>query len=159
MGYGYCIDEILTKEERKYKEGSWKAMIDSMRVFLDNMETAIAENGAHGDGCLCEDCAGERDFEFDEKCGSFGFEKAILLVKKGYKVKRRGWNGQDQYIDLAKHVSFEDSDGLRHGTGYDDGACDCANIKAIAFHGTSGIQLGWLASQADMLSNDWVIVG
>ena len=140
MGYGYCIDEILTKEERKNKEGSWKAMIDSMRVFLDN-------------------CTGERDFEFDEKCGSFGFEKAILLVKKGYKVKRRGWNGQDQYIDLAKHVSFEDSDGLRHGTGYDDGACDCANIKAIAFHGTSGIQLGWLASQADMLSNDWVIVG
>ena len=26
--------------------------------------------------------------------------------------------------------------------------------KAIAFHGTSGVQLGWLASQSDMLSED-----
>ena len=27
--------------------------------------------------------------------------------------------------------------------------------KALAFVGTSGVQLGWLASQADMLSEDW----
>lgn len=30
--------------------------------------------------------------------------------------------------------------------------------KALAFVGTSGVQLGWLASQADMLADDWVIV-
>ncbi len=30
--------------------------------------------------------------------------------------------------------------------------------KAIAFVGTSGVQLGWLASQADMLAEDWKIV-
>ena len=27
--------------------------------------------------------------------------------------------------------------------------------NAIAFVGTSGTQLGWLASQADMLAEDW----
>ncbi|MDU3109535.1 MAG: DUF2829 domain-containing protein, partial [Clostridium sp.] len=27
---------------------------------------------------------------------------------------------------------------------------------AIAFVGTSGVQMGWLASQADMLAEDWV---
>ena len=27
--------------------------------------------------------------------------------------------------------------------------------KAVAFNGTSGIQLGWLASQSDILSEDW----
>lgn len=26
---------------------------------------------------------------------------------------------------------------------------------AIAFVGTSGVQIGWLASQADMLAEDW----
>ena len=31
--------------------------------------------------------------------------------------------------------------------------------KALAFVGTSGVQLGWLASQADMLADDWRIVG
>mgnify|MGYP003297112998 CR=1 FL=1 len=30
--------------------------------------------------------------------------------------------------------------------------------KALAFVGTSGVQLGWLASQADMLADDWMIV-
>ena len=30
--------------------------------------------------------------------------------------------------------------------------------KAIAFCGTSGVQIGWLASQADMLADDWEIV-
>jgi hypothetical protein len=29
--------------------------------------------------------------------------------------------------------------------------------QAVAFVGTRGVQLGWLASQADMLANDWVI--
>ena len=30
--------------------------------------------------------------------------------------------------------------------------------KAIAFCGTRGIQMGWLASQADMLAEDWELV-
>ena len=30
--------------------------------------------------------------------------------------------------------------------------------KAIAFVGISGVQLGWLWSQADMLAEDWKIV-
>ena len=30
--------------------------------------------------------------------------------------------------------------------------------KALAFVGTSGVQMGWLASQADMLAEDWYLV-
>ena len=30
--------------------------------------------------------------------------------------------------------------------------------KAIAFIGTRGIQIGWLASQSDLLAEDWYIV-
>ncbi len=36
-------------------------------------------------------------------------------------------------------------------------SADFRNV-AIAFVGTSGVQLGWLASQADMLSEDWQVV-
>ena len=32
---------------------------------------------------------------------------------------------------------------------------DAIGNKAIAFVGTSGVQLGWLASQSDMLAEDW----
>lgn len=29
---------------------------------------------------------------------------------------------------------------------------------AIAFVGTSGVQMGWLASQSDMLAEDWRLI-
>ena len=33
---------------------------------------------------------------------------------------------------------------------------DAIGNMAIAFCGTSGVQMGWLASQADMLAEDWM---
>lgn len=83
----------------------------------------------------------------------FGFNVAINLVKKGYKVKRSGWNGKDQYIELATNVSFKNPQGKIINVDHND-----MGNRAIAFYGTSGVQLGWLASQADMLSEDWVMV-
>ena len=54
---------------------------------------------------------------------------------------------------------------LATGIGYvgPDGKAVNAEHKAIgnqafAFVGTSGVQMGWLASQADMLAEDWEIV-
>ena len=35
---------------------------------------------------------------------------------------------------------------------------DAIGSKAIAFVGTSGVQIGWLATQSDMLAEDWEIV-
>ena len=35
---------------------------------------------------------------------------------------------------------------------------DAIGNQALAFVGTSGVQMGWLASQADMLADDWEIV-
>ena len=82
-----------------------------------------------------------------------GFDYAIKRVKEGAKMKRAGWNGKEQYIELAENVSFTRPDGTIVNV-------DHSNMgnMAIAFHGTSGVQLGWLASQADMLSEDWVEV-
>ena len=80
-----------------------------------------------------------------------GFDYAIQQLTLGKKMTREGWNGKDQYIEIATHVSFIDPQGVVHNVDHFD-----MGNAAIAFHGTSGIQLGWLASQADMLSEDWV---
>ena len=81
------------------------------------------------------------------------FGKAIDLLKKGKKVSRKGWNGKNQYIELASNISYKNADGeiinINHKT---------IGNKAIAFVGTSGIQIGWLASQSDMLSDDWELI-
>ena len=81
------------------------------------------------------------------------FGDAIKLLKQGKKLQRSGWNGKNQYIELATHISYMNAQ------------CEFINVehvamgnKAIAFVGTSGVQLGWLASQADMLAEDWKIV-
>ena len=83
----------------------------------------------------------------------FGFEEAIKKVKEGKRVKRAGWNGKDQFIELGTHVSFKTPAGDILNIDHSD-----MGNAAIVFHGTSGTQIGWLASQADMLSEDWVEV-
>ena len=78
------------------------------------------------------------------------FGKAIQLVKEGKKVQREGWNGKNQYIELVTNISYTNAEGKIVNAEH-----NAIGNSAIAFVGTSGVQLGWLASQADMLANDW----
>lgn len=80
----------------------------------------------------------------------FDFGEALHMLKDGCKLSRDGWNGKSQYIVLAKNIRFDTFDAK------DWPALHSAiGNKAIAFVGTSGVQMGWLASQADMLAEDW----
>ena len=81
------------------------------------------------------------------------FGAALDALKDGCRVARAGWNGKGQYIELAENISYQN----RRGEIIN---CEHENIgnKAIAFVGTSGVQMGWLASQADMLADDWIIL-
>ena len=81
----------------------------------------------------------------------FGFDDAIKYMKRGLKVKRRGWNGKNQHIELASNISYKNPSGEVVNCLH-----DAIGNKAIAFVGTSGVQIGWLASQADMLAEDWI---
>lgn len=81
------------------------------------------------------------------------FGEAIENMKKGEKVARRGWNGKKQYIQLATGISYKAAQGEIVNCEH-----DAIGNKAIAFVGTSGVQMGWLASQADMLAEDWELV-
>lgn len=93
----------------------------------------------------------------EENCGvlggqsTFGFGDVIRYLKRGLKVARKGWNGKKQYIQLATGISYKTTDGEIVNCEH-----DAIGNMAIAFVGTSGVQMGWLASQADMLAEDWV---
>lgn len=84
--------------------------------------------------------------------GGMEFGNAIELLKMGFKLTRKGWNGKNQYIELATDISYVDNDGYVINAEH-----EAIGNKAIAFVGTSGVQLGWLASQADMLAADWIV--
>ena len=81
------------------------------------------------------------------------FGLAIEAAKQGKKIARKGWNGKKQYVELATGISYVNS-----GSEVVNAEHDAIGNAAFAFVGTSGVQLGWLASQADMLSDDWYIV-
>jgi len=80
------------------------------------------------------------------------FGEAIIAMKEGKQVAREGWNGKNQYIELATNISYKNAKGEVVNANH-----DAIGNQAVAFVGTSGVQLGWLASQADMLANDWVV--
>lgn len=81
------------------------------------------------------------------------FGEALEELKEGEKMARKGWNGKTQYIELASCISYRRADGSIINCNH-----DVMGNNAIAFVGTSGVQIGWLASQADMLSEDWIRV-
>jgi len=78
------------------------------------------------------------------------FGEAIEKVKAGQKIAREGWNGKKQYVELASRISYRNAAGEIVNADH-----EAIGNHALAFIGTSGVQLGWLASQADMLAEDW----
>ena len=80
------------------------------------------------------------------------FGEAIEAAKNSARIQREGWNGKKQYVELATCISYKDADGEIVNCTH-----DAIGNKAMAFVGTSGVQMGWLASQADMLAEDWRI--
>ena len=81
------------------------------------------------------------------------FGQAIKALKEGKKVARTGWNGKNQYVELATSISYKNANGEIINCEH-----EAIGNNALAFVGTSGVQMGWLASQADMLAEDWCIV-
>ena len=84
--------------------------------------------------------------------GFLTFGMAIEAMKRGKKVARRGWNGKGQFVTVGNQFTYVDCNGKQNAEHQTSGTA------ALIFHGTIGVQVGWLASQSDMLSEDWVVV-
>lgn len=69
------------------------------------------------------------------------FGDAILHLKNGLKVARSGWNGRGMWL----HLQVPDANSKM-------------NLPYIYMSTVDGKLVPWLASQTDMLSEDWEIV-
>lgn len=94
---------------------------------------------------------------------AMSFGHAIEALKAGRKVARSGWNGKGMWLVLVpgtKDVA------LRAGTPYEKALGDVPPIEILPHidmwttnaQGRRAMLPGWLASQTDMLANDWTIV-
>lgn len=97
------------------------------------------------------------------------FGSAIRALKNGYKVAREGWNGKGMFIYLNKgsypcDSKHNDNDFNRTGgipkelfeLGDAGTTIRTPNINMWTAQNT--VVTGWLASQTDMLAEDWTVV-
>ena len=85
----------------------------------------------------------------------FTFGEALEALKEGKSVSRKGWNGKDQFVYLITGSDLQR--GLKYG--YGEYEREPSLVSTLAIKTSSNqIQVGWLATQSDMLSNDWQIV-
>ena len=96
------------------------------------------------------------------------FGLAIEALKAGKKIARDGWNGKGMYIamvvpcvDYAADTCAVFADIVKESThGGDTLPIKYVETDAYLVMRTAQgtIQPGWLASQADILSDDWLII-
>lgn len=97
------------------------------------------------------------------------FGLAIEAMKKGRKVTRAGWNGKGMWLSLSGSLdgrlvpahAFWSENNANYAAQQPDGhamVLPCITMKTVNAHGREAILMGWLASQTDMLSEDWMVL-
>ncbi|MDA1834809.1 DUF2829 domain-containing protein [Bacillus cereus group sp. BY142LC] len=76
------------------------------------------------------------------------FGSALELLKQGEKVARKGWNGKGIFLELQRP---DEHSKMTHPYIY----IDTTGLQTNNEHAPKS-RVPWLASQTDMLANDWV---
>lgn len=87
---------------------------------------------------------------------TFDFSVAINLLKDGKKVSRSGWNGKDMFLFLVNGSQFQVNRPPLLGI-YEEGTT-IDYRSHIDMKTVDGSIVPWVASQTDLLANDWVEV-
>lgn len=104
-----------------------------------------------------------------EETGTFG--QALESLKRGHLVTRKGWNGKGMFIFMRPEdslptdmivnqvKSLPESFKIWVSDNYGDSETDKIKFTAyLCMKAADGTVVnGWLASQTDMLANDWMI--
>lgn len=101
-----------------------------------------------------------------QSTGAMSFGHALEAMKDGHRVARAGWNGKGQFVVLMPRLQlppFNTQDTIRKVNDRtakwigEDKPLDCQPYLAIYTADEKWVP-GWLASQTDMLADDWFIV-
>jgi hypothetical protein len=93
-------------------------------------------------------------------CGAMNFGLAIEAMKTGKKLARAGWNGKDMYV--VYQPGYPEGIPINRNTAIATGVPE-GNVcyfrpylmmKTVNLHEF----VPWLASQTDMLADDWMII-
>lgn len=111
---------------------------NSEQIFIENYEYGYAD---------------------DADCMNFG--DALEIAKMGGRITRNGWNGKGMYVFLARDVQFNTDADLSEFN--PERITECTPQNAVPVSdilvlrtAQATFQPGWLATQSDMLAEDWI---
>lgn len=90
------------------------------------------------------------------ECDGVTFGLAVELLKMGYKVARKGWNGKGMFLFLVPGSTFQVSRPPLLGI-YPEGT-EINYCPHVDMRTADGKIVPWLASQTDVLADDWEII-
>ena len=164
------------------EEGDWESYIGTKQIEAMPCTSAGAaeilgrevctdnanDNGdgylvRYKDGYISWSLAKAFEEAYHKACG-LTFGMAIEELKSGKKVCRAGWNGKGMFLALQEGSVIQPKNArggaakalVESGEADEKGIVILPHIDMKAANGD--IVVGWLASQTDMLSEDWMVV-
>ncbi|TCB77443.1 DUF2829 domain-containing protein [Acinetobacter sp. ANC 4173] len=94
----------------------------------------------------------------EKQLATIDFGSAIWALKQGKKVARSGWNGKGMWLILTpgRVVNNIEPNSFYEKCGFEAPVTITSHIDMNAADGS--MVVGWLASQTDMLAEDWFVL-
>lgn len=108
-------------------------------------------------------CSDEWQIADEKNCpqlggeATFSFSDAIRYLKRGFRVARKGWNGKDMWLGMVTAENYI----IPIPVGVDEDTEDGEIKGLLPWIGMKTVDdkfVPWLASQTDMLAEDWKFV-
>ena len=142
------MDKVECDERPNIKD------IDLVEIFSELLVEDLASSLARGD-----------KYGVCNMKENLDFGKALFYLKYGYKVARKGWNGKNMFLWLKPETTIKSEwckdPELKKLVDENGGELKALGTICMYTHDSSGrnaVLTGWLASQSDMLLEDWYVV-
>lgn len=137
-----------------------KAYKTNVEIKIETLEGTMTGSpgdwiitGVNGEQYPCKPDIFEKTYEPAPTPGTieyFGFGGAIAALRDGKKVARSGWNGKGIFIELQRP---DEHSKMTHPYIF----IDTTGLQTDNPHAPKS-RVPWLASQTDMLSEDWTVI-
>lgn len=159
--------ELIATVEAALAEGGVLGI--ALMIHMPTGETEIIENPnvpaklayiqrAYNDDLVLNTCPDIyiEDFGLVRTHDTMDFGTAIQNLKNGARIARQGWNGKNMYVFLAEGQSIEFTTPADMSE-FKDQEVEVSDLMVLrTAQGT--LQPGWLATQSDILAEDWYVV-
>lgn len=172
----YIKTEIVKAKPMTYKEYiEVYPKLERERIFDDDTEGygifKIMDNSVISSQSVLFDWLTVDEFKAEYKeTEGMTFGHAIEAMKAGFRVARKGWNGKGMYCIYFPGSKVKIKEGTPYYNAITNNGAEVLSEEAmietlphldmwtVNSKGERAFLSGWLASQTDMLSNDWEIV-